>query len=207
MFHHMLRLFLPKHWRIRQLGDYCSSKELEERIQVILTDIEESYDLRTFSLDTFAQWVEKRRNRPVEFVALRFPSTVSGGWLQLAEKDYVFYEEDALPLYQVHIQLHELSHMLCSHRPINSAKATDVESLSQLQDYLSGLHENPEKYDEAIGPLMLRSHRSEPEEIEAETLSERILERVSARQFEAMLTQPVTFSKMAVDAYEAMRMA
>lgn len=208
MLHKLLRPFLPQPWTAdSDLSTQERLKEIEAGVMTILAEVEKSYDFTTFTLDSFAQWVEAKRNRSLTFVPLRFPSTVSGGWLQWANKDWVFYEADALPLYQVHIQLHELSHMLCGHQTVNLDDVIELETVAQLMAYLKVLFENPAQYDDVIAQALLRSHRSAPEEIEAECLSALILERVSMRHFEKVLTQPVTFSRVAIDFYEAMGMA
>lgn len=183
------------------------NRAIDAHVQAILSEIEREYDLATFSLDTFVQWVEQKRNRPIELVPLRLSAAVSGGWLQLMEKDFLFYEAETLAVHQVHIQLHELSHMLCGHGAIQVDESSDVETLNQLFAYLVELFESPGNIDAPSDKLLLRTQRSIPQELEAERLSELILERVSAHQFEIMITRPVSYSKMAVDVYEAMRMA
>lgn len=206
MFRHMLRPFLPRIWTSPSPADY-SIKEIDERVQVVLAEIEAEYDLSQFSLESFVEWVERKRSRPIEFVQLSFPSTVSGGWLKLPHEDWIFFEAETLPLYQMHIQLHELSHMLCEHQPIHLSKTADLETPSQIIDYLTAQFQDANQLDDANEPLRVHSHHTSPEEIEAECLSMLILERVSTRHFEKVLNQPVTFSKMAVDVYEAMGMA
>lgn len=201
----LLRPFLPDLWTSQSPATY-STEEIEERVNLTLIEIEAEYDLSTFRLESFAKWVEAKRRRPIQFVPLRFPSAVSGGWLKFDDEDLVFYEKDALPIYQVHVQLHELSHMLCGHQSITIDNDINISTADQFIDYLSELFENPGQFEDESALVGFRSNRSSAEEFEAEYLSTRILERCSVRHFERVLTQPVTFSKMAIDIYEAMRM-
>lgn len=206
MFRQWLRPLFHPQWKADPHSDGFN-RALERRTRTILAELEESYDFSTFSLDSFRRLVEEKQKRSIEFVPFCFPSTISGGWLQLADKDFVFYEANVLPLHQVHIQLHELSHMLCGHGAPDLIQESDFQTLQQLFAYVIDQLEYPEQSDDLIGPLLLRSPRTTLQEVEAEHLSELILERVSVQRFQAVLMQPVTFSRIAVEIYEAMGMA
>ena len=208
MLHLLSHLFQRgNHRSISASTDQSVLHATEPRIQNILAEIEAGYDFGDFSLDGLREWVEQKRGKRIEFVPLRFAPAVYGGWLQVASRDVIFYDADALPLHQVHIQLHEMSHILCGHNTIDISEQISLQSLAQLFNSAVDQLDDGEPTDGVVGSLLLRSPRTTPEELEAELLSEWILERVSERQFHAILTQPITFSPLAVEVYEAMGMA
>ena len=84
-----------------------------ERVLACLAAID--YDLDDLTIEGFAHWLERVRERPIVFVPRHMPATVFGAWIFAADTDYVFYETDTPPLHQAHIRLHEMAHMLLGH--------------------------------------------------------------------------------------------
>lgn len=206
MIRYMLRPFLPQTWMAHSPTDF-STQAVEKKVKTILAESEAEYDFGQFSLASFAQWVEEKRCRPIHFIPFHMPSTPSGVWFQLSTEDWIFFDEDTLPIHQTHIQLHELSHMLCGHGAVDLGDTSDQETILQLMHQVLFMVESYDDLAKDNPQMLFRWPRSVPEEMEAELLSELILERVSTRQFEKVLAQPITFSRMAVDVYEAMGIA
>jgi hypothetical protein len=86
------------------------------------------YDLLRFSLSGFIGWMEEQRNqRQILLMARTLPPSLSGAWLSTEHCDYIFYDSDALVLHQRHIQLHELSHILCGHEALVCGDEEDMQ--------------------------------------------------------------------------------
>jgi hypothetical protein len=84
------------------------------------------YDFPRFSLPDFIRWLEAQRNgRPILLMARTLPPSLSGAWLAAEDRDYIFYDDGTLLLHQQHIQLHELSHLLCGHEALACAAESD----------------------------------------------------------------------------------
>lgn len=58
------------------------------------------------------------------------PPFVYGAWITDAERsyEYIFYDANLSPLHQVHVQLHEVGHLLCGHQTLR----VSGQNLSQL---------------------------------------------------------------------------
>lgn len=94
-------------------------QELHTRVATIFAEIVAAYNFADFTLDDFASWLAQRRGRPIEFYPL--PPTIArkenlmGFWAIVCGVDTIVYLQNTLPLHQLHIQLHELAHILCGH--------------------------------------------------------------------------------------------
>ena len=146
---------------------HCSTKA---RMKALLTELD--YDFSRFTLDGFARWLAKRRGRPIVFVPWEMPPNLSGAWVASDGQDYIFFDQDTQPIHQMHIKLHEMAHMLCDHPTVR------VESEQALF--------HPTVADSSVSKVLLRSTRSDQEELEAETLATLIQEQIlrHARQDE-----------------------
>lgn len=144
-------------------NNIAPAADIEQRIAERFQQILDRYDFSHFTLPSFIAWVEEEQGKPIQTEAWSMPATIFGAWLSGAEMDHIFYDEDAIPLHQVHIQLHELAHILCGHQTLTASE--DI-----LADILQG------KFDAA--DLLLRSAKSDEQEQEAELLSALIQEQV-----------------------------
>jgi hypothetical protein len=90
-----------------------------------------------------------------------------GIWVSDVAVDYVFYQRETSPLHQLHIILHELSHIVCDHRPIS------------LGDACIGATLFPDLRPELIRRFLARTAYSTDEEREAEVLATLLLTRMS----------------------------
>jgi len=135
------------------------------------------YDFSCFTMEGFTHWLEARRARKILFVPRPMPATLYGAWLAGANCDYIFYEVDTPSIHQAHIQLHEMSHMLCGH----STARIGLQEAQILLRQAAGPEPLAQRADTALTryeSLLLRSTHSDEAELEAETLTALIQEQV-----------------------------
>jgi hypothetical protein len=141
---------------------------IRARLQTLLDGLD--YDFSRFTLDGFKDWLERRRGRPIVFVPRAMPATLFGAWVQGIDADYVFFEQDTPLIHQAHNQLHELAHMICGHPTV----VVGPQQVGALLRH-AGSITDPTLFVES---LLLRSAHSDEHELEAETLTALIQERV-----------------------------
>lgn len=75
------------------------------------------YDFRAFSIRGLISHISELKGREIITIPWAMPATVFGAWMSDDEepKEYIFYRDNAPTIHQVHIQLHELSHLLLGH--------------------------------------------------------------------------------------------
>ncbi len=142
-------------------------KELRTRCEAHLGELQLPAPL---DLQQFCRAIEERRGRPIQLHAVDSPAGLCGAWLAGPTTDHIFYERQTSPLHQVHIILHELSHLLCDHR---GGSVADRE----LQALLL-----PDLRPEMVDHVLRRRTYSTDAEQEAELLASLILERVARTQ-------------------------
>lgn len=146
------------------------------RMQMQLAEICQSYDFSHFTMPSFVAWIEARRGRPIHFHPWPMPPTLFGLWLKSADTDFIFYQRDTLALHQVHIQLHELAHILCGHETLEVCSENMSGILRQI---LTG------------EGLRMRSYYTDAVEAEAETLSALLREEIYRQRRLTQLTHPL----------------
>lgn len=126
------------------------------------------YDFRAFSIQGLICHVSKLKGREIVTIPWVMPATVFGAWMSDDEesKEYIFYRDNVPVIHQVHIQLHELSHLLLGHPTlrINRKKIAEVFSKKASLPFAD--------------LLRLRSPRQTECETQAEVLATLIQERV-----------------------------
>jgi hypothetical protein len=120
-----------------------------------------------FDLERFCGALIARRGRPISLRPITAQPGPYGMWAATATTDYIFYEEHTSPLHRLHIILHELSHIICEHRPV------PMDELSIPADLFPNLH------SDTIRLLLQRAVYSTDEEPEAELLATLLLARVT----------------------------
>ena len=115
----------------------------------------------------FCRTLGVRRGRPIELRAVAGRVGPSGVWVAGPSTDLIFYEQEAGPLHQQHIILHELAHLLCGHPPVPVSEA----GLAQLLF--------PHVTPESVESVLRRGAYSAEEEREAELLASLILEKTA----------------------------
>jgi hypothetical protein len=75
------------------------------------------YDFSTFTMAGFLQFVGEAKGREIVAIPWAMPATLFGAWISDGEepKEYIFYRDNLSPIHQIHIQLHEVSHLLFGH--------------------------------------------------------------------------------------------
>lgn len=122
-----------------------------------------------FDLHQFTELISVRRGR---LIVLR-PSPpgigLSGAWVAWPSTDYIFYRPNSSALHQLHIIVHELSHLLCDHAPVS---ALDADLVPVLFSSVRA---------DAVQQMLGRTSYSTEEEQEAELLASLLMERISDR--------------------------
>ncbi len=127
------------------------------------------YDFRSFSIEHFIYWIGGLRERQIISSPFKMPAGMFGAWFTDDEepREYIFYRDNSPKIHQIHIQLHELAHMLLGHSTFPINRRSIVEALE-------GRLELP--FNKLV--LQRTSDRSELEEKECETLATIIQEMV-----------------------------
>lgn len=139
------------------------------------------YDFTQFTLTHFIRWIEEREK--VTFILKRWeaPPGCSGSMLL----DYrpnihiLFYNENASPLHQTHIILHELAHYLLGHIPEDHVTRRELIHL---------FHHGVLQQTNAI---FLRSGLDDEQEQEAELLAMTIQTKIIEAARLSALHQPI----------------
>ena len=145
-------------------------REQTQRVKALLDELD--YDFSSFTLEGFADWLAQRRRRQIVFVPKSMPASISGAWVKGHDKDYIFYEMDTPIVHQAHIQLHEMSHMLCGH-PTVEVGPQQTQALLRHTGRIDS---------QALEHLLQRSVHSGQAEEEAESLTLFVQERVFAHK-------------------------
>lgn len=121
-----------------------------------------------FDVRALCERVAQRRQRPIVLQSVITDRGPCGLWLAHPQRDLIFYDSATSAFHQEHIILHELSHILCGHRPSSPGDAPVPEHLF------------PDLPVETIQLLLQRTVYSNEEEREAEMLASMILAASSA---------------------------
>lgn len=119
-----------------------------------------------FDLDAFCQAIAARRGRRLRLLPKPTRMGPCGVWLALPESDYAYYEPGTSRLHQEHIILHEVSHLLWDHQPV---EVVDPWLLKELFPHLDPT---------VVGRVLARTTYSAIEECEAEVMATVVRERV-----------------------------
>jgi hypothetical protein len=140
-------------------------KELRRRCEARLLDLPLPVP---FDLQVFCRAVAERNGRPIVLKAMAdIGARTMGAWIATPTTDIIVYEEHTSRFHQEHILLHELSHIICGHRPL----AADRDLAAQLF---------PDLHPEVVRGVLQRHAYSSEDELEAEVQASVIRERAAA---------------------------
>lgn len=150
---------------------------IRKHMEALLAQISQDYDFSHCTLDSFSRRLEQKRERRIEFVPWPMPASLFGAWFTTADAEFIFYDQDAVPVHQDHIKLHELAHILCGH------KTLDVDDMRDQFASDSQLRWRAAVTSQLQAVVRLRaSYANEQEELEAETLALLIHEQMLRRR-------------------------
>ena len=144
-----------------------------------------NYDFRAFTISHFIKWIEAIKGRDILLCPWKMPSGLFGAWMSDGEnpREFFFFRENAERLFQIHIQLHELSHYLCGHPTKKITK-------KQIQEALEKGIALP--FDELV---KLRSPEMSAYEYDAESLASLIQEQIIRNSQIEQLTRGISSDK------------
>jgi hypothetical protein len=132
-----------------------------------------------FDVRKLCQRLGNQRGRPILLLPVDLPpESPCGLWVSTDEQDYVFFQKATSGPHRLQIILHELGHLLCDHR-----------TGQVLSDNTSALLV-PDLDPNLIRTMLGRSHYSQTEEQEAETIATLILGQVTRFSPERMFEVP-----------------
>lgn len=136
------------------------------KAEKILTELD--YDFRSFTIESFIRWVGGLRGREIYSTPWEMPAGMFGVWISGKDfpSEYIFYRSTAPPIHQIHIQVHELAHVLLGHPTLRLSRKEIVAALQGEIDL---------PFDDVV---LLRSTKKSEIEREAETLASLIQEKV-----------------------------
>ena len=145
----------------------------------ILADLQ--YDFRDFTIEHFIKWIGELKGRRIFSFPLKMPAGLFGAWLSDGEEpnEYIFYRANVPSMYQIHIQLHELAHILLEHPTLRITRKL-------LAAALSGQGELPfnelARLRSTVKPEDSRSIREVESEILASVIQEQIIRHSQLEQ-------------------------
>ena len=150
------------------------------RAEKILRDLD--FDFQAFTIEKFVSWIGVLKGREILIFPWEMPRSLFGAWMSDGEepKEYIFYRNNLPRIHQIHIQLHELAHLLFGHPTLKIDRKLIVE-------VMRGQAELP--FDDLV---LLRSPKRTEFETEAETLASLIQEQVIRHSQLLRLTQDIS---------------
>jgi len=118
-----------------------------------------------FDVHVLCDQVAARRGRPIRLIPAAGLTGVCGLWIATDTADLICYESDTTRPHQDHIILHEVSHLLCAHYPVELPTGTLLPDLDPA----------------VVRAVLGRAGYSTDEEREAETLASLIRQRATTR--------------------------
>lgn len=161
---------------------------IEARMKAVLDKLD--FDFSRFTMDDFVAWIQARTGRAISFIPWDMPPGMFGVWMSDADEpvEHVFIDKNASPLHRVHIQLHELSHIICGHPTARLTKA-------EMQDLLLKAVQDPNVLNE----VLLRAPAKIELEQEAEILAALIQHQVIGHQRIQQLSVAASSNENVID--------
>jgi hypothetical protein len=140
------------------------------------------YEFQGFSIDHFIRCVGDFTGRQILSTPWQMPSGLFGAWLSDDDvpHEYIFYRHDVPLIHQIHIQLHEVAHLLFGHPTLHVNRERITASLSGQETLPFAEY------------VLLRSATQSDIEAEAETLASMIQEQVIRHSHLDQLTRDLS---------------
>jgi hypothetical protein len=169
---------------------------VEARMKALLDSLD--YDFSRFTMDDFIDWVQAYKGRRISFIPWDMPPGMFGVWMSDADEavEHVFIDKNTPPLHKVHIQLHELGHIVCDHPTARLTKA-------EMQTLLLQAVENPD----ILSEVLLRAPAKKEMEQEAEMLAALIQHQVIAHKRMQQLSIAASSNESVIDHLESLGLA
>ncbi len=76
------------------------------------------YDFTNFTLEDFCEFLGQKRGRSIFFLPSEMTAEVDAFWITSREQpfEYIFFDAHVPRFHQVHLQLHELVHIILGHK-------------------------------------------------------------------------------------------
>ena len=133
-----------------------------------------SVDLPTpFDVYGFCLSLARKRKHPIILQPIEVPAGLGGFWISTEKADYILYQAGANSLHRLQIILHELSHLICGHKPMPVTEAQFLQILL------------PDLSPQAFRHMLKRAAYSTAEDQEAEMLATLLLARITHNTSEA----------------------
>ncbi len=167
--------------------------DIEARMKAVLDKLD--FDFSKFTMDSFVAWVQERTGRAIHFIPWDTPPGMFGVWISDADEpvEHVFIDKSASPLHRVHIQLHELSHIICGHP---TARLTKVEMQNMLLEAL--------QKPAVLNEVLLRAPAKKELEQEAEMLAALIQYQVIEHEHIQQLSVAASSNENVVDHFNSL---
>ncbi len=161
---------------------------IETRMKTVLDTLD--FDFSRFTMDGFVAWIQARRGREIRFIPWNTPPGMFGAWISDADEpiEHVFIDKNVSPLHKVHIQLHELGHIICGHPTIRLSKVEMREMLLKATQVPTVLNE-----------ILFRASAEKELEQEAEMLAALIQHQVIGHERIQQLSVAASSNKNVID--------
>lgn len=148
---------------------------IEARMKAVLDKLD--FDFSQFTMDSFVDWIERRSGRKINFIQWEMPPGMFGVWMSDADEpfEHVFIDKNVPPMHQVHIQLHELSHIICAH-------PTARLSRDEMGSLLLKAVEDPGVLNEALLRAPAKKELEEEAEIMAALIQHQVIKHECLQQ-------------------------
>jgi hypothetical protein len=92
------------------------------------------YDFSRFELVDFIHHVARLNRREIIINALPLSAGLTAAWVKAATADYIFYDGRIHRIYQTHLILHEIAHIVLNHTCLPLDAVLPPEMLAELAE-------------------------------------------------------------------------
>jgi hypothetical protein len=103
---------------------------MRDPVEVVLENLE--YDFTQFELTDFIAHIERLNRREIILQALPHTGRVNAMWVRTKTADFILYDGDIHSIYNTHLILHELAHIVLGHSGLSMEAVLSPELLAEL---------------------------------------------------------------------------